>query len=33
MTTSSSETVIVRSTIELGHDLGLSVVAEGSRPR
>jgi EAL domain-containing protein (putative c-di-GMP-specific phosphodiesterase class I) len=29
MTTSSSDAVIVRSTIDLGHNLGLHVVAEG----
>jgi len=29
MTTSNSDAVIVRSTIDLGHNLGLHVVAEG----
>ena len=29
MTTASSDAVIVRSTIDLGHDMGPKVVAEG----
>ncbi|HEV3397904.1 MAG TPA: EAL domain-containing protein [Actinomycetes bacterium] len=33
MADSSSDAVIVRSTIDLGHNLGLRVVAEGSSPR
>jgi hypothetical protein len=33
MDDSSSDAVIVHSTIDLGHNLGLRVVAEGSSPR